>query len=227
MKDYSLTKVEKENFVLGFEETEDTLYVDFSGEKEEWPLPNKEDNRRKILYKMHNQVQNSGKFERNKVGEKFGYMISTTLCTFLVIFGLITLREFNAYNVSLMSIFGTFSVVSFVGYVRTSLVLKDLRKNKIFIEMEKELNSNIRKNNNTLANVSSKTKKVVKETPEGRPVFDINSFNNVPFKDLEQMKANIDRNKKFGFVYDENASHEEDYGEEKVQSTGMTRKRER
>ena len=229
MKDYSVNEEERKDFVLGFEETEDELYVNFAGEKEPWPLPNEEKNRQKLLDKMHDQVQNSGKFERNNILNKYVYMISTITCMLLAIFSsLITLKSFNVFNISLISFLGAFSVASFVGYIKANSKLKDLRKNKAFIEMEEELNSNIRKDNNTLANVSSKTKGVIEEAPEGRPVFDINSFNNVSFKDLEQMKANIDRNKRFGFVYDENASHEEDYSEEeKVQNTGMTRKRER
>lgn len=227
MKDYSTSEEERKDFVLGFDVIDsDEIIVRFA-KGESWIIPYSEENEQILIEKMRKQVDNSVQFERNKVGEKFGYMISTISCIILVILSLIILRDFNAYNVSLMSIFGTFSVISFVGYVRASLVLKDLRKNKIFIEMEKELNSNIRRNNNTLANVSNRTKRMIDTVPEDRPVFDINSFNYVRFEDLEQIMENVDRNKRFGFVYDESVSHEEDCSEKKRQSTGMTRKRKR
>ena len=151
MKDYSVNEEERKDFVLGFEETEDELYVNFAGEKEPWPLPNEEKNRQKLLDKMHDQVQNSGKFERNNILNKYVYMISTITCMLLAIFSsLITLKSFNVFNISLISFLGAFSVASFVGYTRVNYALKDLRKNKGFIEMEEELNSNIRRNNNTL-----------------------------------------------------------------------------
>ena len=86
MKDYSVNEEERKDFVLGFEETEDELYVNFAGEKEPWPLPNEEKNRQKLLDKMHDQVQNSGKFERNNILNKYVYMISTITCMLLAIF---------------------------------------------------------------------------------------------------------------------------------------------
>jgi len=100
------------------------------------------------------------------------------------------------------AITGGFTALCSIRYVNAKTLLKDLRKNKRFLAIKDTLNSNVRTNRNVLSNTSSKTKMMVAKTPEEKEVFNINSFNNVPYKDLIKIMDNIERSERFGFDYE-------------------------
>lgn len=204
MKDYSLNKEDKKNFILGYVPDDNgNLSVNFA-EGESWNIPYTEKNEEILLNKMKEQVKKSDEFyekaknkrEKNSTRGVGMVLLSILMLTF-TFYGKVTLF------VSLASLFGIISIPFIVKSVKLSSVLADLEKNRKFIKMEDELNKNLSYEKNGLANVSKKTKDVIEEFQDEEHIFNINSFNYVPFKDLEQIMENVERNSIFGFEYDD------------------------
>lgn len=207
MKDYSMNIEEQKDFICGYNITKDgKMIVKFATGKP-WILPYNEENEQIVLKKMTVQVENSTEFRyilerKNKIQKQllFGLCIISVISGILVKFG-----SGNLSNICLLltPIIASAGLGIAGSYIKNNLVLQDLKRNKEFLEMQDKLNGNIRKKQNVLSNVSNKTKNTVKDFPEDKQIFNINSFNYVPYKDLEQIIENIDRNEKFGFNYTE------------------------
>lgn len=205
MKDYSMNLEERKDFILGYNVIKGGNIVIKFAKGESWSIPYNERNEQIVLDKMEEQVTKSGELEgklKKKMSDYF-----TMFVLFLLGGGLNASLSLTGVDAIVFIISGSvicgISLIPGILSLRTKLKLDDLKKNKRFLEIERELNDNVRSNNNVLANVSSKTKNVVKVFPEDRDIFNINSFNYVPFKDLEQIMENMERNEKFGFVYEE------------------------
>lgn len=207
MKDYSLTIKDRRDFVLGYDISKDGKIVVKFAEGEPIILPYNEINEKILLDKMEEQVALASKCEEKYMKKKENYVKllrtmlgSSIISTILILLNnIVFLDTIFAFILSFSVIYG---VVYSVYIVNINNMLDDLAKNKKFLELSDKINTNIKNNNNTLANVSSYTKKVVKDNVNSdRPLFDINSFNYVNFEDLEQISENIDRDRRFGFDY--------------------------
>lgn len=215
MKDYSMDLVEQKDFILDFDVDDNgKIIVNFANGLK-WPLPYNEKNINLILDKMRNQVEASNKFTEKKKKEVNIFRAYTILSfgagAMMVIFGLFYSNVLAVDIVSyvLASILAGSGVYDICRIVRANSVLKDLARNKWFLSIEEKLEKAIRKEENALINVSDYTKEIIKDIPENTKVFDINSFNYVPLKDLEQIMDNVSRNERFGFDYtDENPLEE-------------------
>lgn len=207
MKDYSVSLEEQKDFILGFDvDGKGKIIVNFANGLK-WPLPYNEANINLILNKMREQVVETDKFTEIKEHQKVKFATYTIL-SFVAsaMFASFGLFVFSGLAVDIVSyvIAGVLAGMGGCNFYRTtniSAVLKDLTKNKWFLDAEEELNKSIRKEENALINVSKYTQDVIQDMPEDMKVFDINSFNHVPFKDLEQIMDNIARNERFGFDY--------------------------
>ncbi len=87
--------------------------------------------------------------------------------------------------------------------ISSKLKIRDIEKNKMFIENEEILKDNTKINQNALVNVSKKTQELVASTPEEKPIFTLNSIDKISYKDLKQILENIKREQRFGFDYSE------------------------
>lgn len=211
MKDYSMNLEEKKLFILGYKIKNGFMKVKYAlGFKDN--IQHNEENETKVLDKMKKQVLNidEDKFVRNKRNNICFDFIVGSVCVIVstLLFGMkiVPGREILAY------IFGCLFTVGGVilipnGFVQISK-LQDYKKNKRFIEIEDEINKKVRKHENMLVNVSGKTKKIVNSTSEEKPVFNINSFNYVPNRDLEQIMENISRDEYFKYKYEESSVKE-------------------
>lgn len=207
MKDYSMNCNERKDFILGYDidEKHDTIIVNFAnGEK--WVVPYNDINESKLIEKMEQQVKDSEKFclKQNKINTNASVLsfISISICTSLMIIGRGWINPYLLYF--LVSAFGLASLFSFVRASKSKGKLDDLDKNMNFLEIQEKLNNNIRKRNqNVLVNTSKKTRDIISNTPEDKSVFNINSFNYVPYSDIDQIMENIERNERFGFAYEE------------------------
>lgn len=217
MKDYSMNCNEREDFILGYniDEKHDTIIVNFAnGEK--WVVPYNEKNEKIILDKMEEQVLNSDNFYKRNTCEQKNFAI--LLKILLPIFGIVTVCmivgsilnvSFEAGLYVLEGLLGVVTMFSSVIYLKTNYILNDLIINRKFIKIEKELNDNVKKiDQNVLVNTSKKTRNIINNTPQDKPVFNINSFNYVPYSDIEQIMLNIERNERFGFDYECSEVHE-------------------
>ncbi len=206
MKDYAVSLEDKKDFILGYDITSNGMIKIKFAKGKPWVVPYNEENENKLLDKMKNQVKNAKKSER-KLQDK--YVVS--FVAFLIMLGFSSISFTWALDgvepiqslFAASAVFGLGSVIPLINALKFTYILKDLRKNVKFLEMEEKLNDNVRSEENILVNVSSKTKNTIKDFPEDKPIFNINSFNYVPFSDLEQIIENVERNKRFGFNYSE------------------------
>lgn len=227
MKDYSMSSEERKDFILGYDITKDGQMIIKFAKGEHWVLPYNEENEKKLLQRMTEQVKVSDKKEE-KLKENFERLLMAIrlICVTIVIFnsGSAILSLFFPciflflleYGYVECYVLGGVLLLGLITFIKNINILNDLKRNKKFLKMEEKLNNNIRSNQNVLANVSNKTKRTIKDFPKDKSVFNINSFNYVPFKDLEQIMENVERNERFGFDYTE-----------QEQVKGKTRKRTR
>lgn len=200
MKDYSLNNIEKNNFVLNYDVTEDKIIVNFAN-GERYTIPNTESNIRKLEDKMREQIEESDSAEKVQTRKK-------------TINKLITLGIFLAsslafyYTIPTPTIFGkTFSIATkFLSFasisvitstpfiikaVKQSRIINDIKKHKYYLENESKISNGIQ-NTNVLANTKN-TSNTLLENPT------INDIDRVSLQSLEQITTNSDREELFNF----------------------------
>jgi len=210
MKDYSQNYEDSKKFILGYDIVEGDIVIKFSnGEK--YVVPNNEKNIEIILKKMEEQVNkvDEEKFiSRKKTNIKIS--IGCVILLVLSTVGLASTMQIEGLEIAKITMFylPTIATIPVIGNIIVqNNKIKDLQKNKRFMSIKDEINQKVRNNENMLVKTSNKTKNIVLETPENKEVFNINSFNYVPFRDLEQIEENIERDEFFGFDYE---TYEED-----------------
>ena len=217
MKDYSLNLEERKNFILGYNITKDgQIKVKFATGKS-WYLPYDETNENKLLKKMEEQVAQR---QDNQNGIVEGIKLKT--CAFIAFLANLSVFYMISTGIEQSLLFSycfslletTAMIVLSISSIRDFVLLKDLERNIKFLEMKDKLNKVVKTDENTLVDVSTKTKNVIQEFSEEKEIFNINSFNYVSFKDLEQIMENAARNEKFGFNY-----------EKEEETKNLTRKR--
>lgn len=217
MKDYSMNEEERKYFIRYFKSDKKGNIITYFANRVKHVSSDNIQNEKTILSKMEEQVKNSDgcfkKYERKRFNSK-GCALIFGFCFGLVLSLLKLVGTADAMTDILARIFigfsGAITVISTIQYVSAKIMLDDLKKNRKFMEIKDELNSNVRSNENMLIKTSCKTRKMVEDTRDNEPVFNINSLNSVPFKDLEQIMVNIQREKRFNFVYNENTSYDEE-----------------
>jgi len=210
MKDYSQNYEDSKKFILGYDIVEGDIVIKFSnGEK--YVVPNNEKNIEIILKKMEEQVNkvDEEKFiSRKKTNIKIS--IGCVILLVLSTVGLASTMQIEGLEIAKITMFylPTIATIPVIGNIIVqNNKIKDLQKNKRFMSIKDEINQKVRNNENMLVKTSNKKKNIVLETPENKEVFNINSFNYVPFRDLEQIEENIERDEFFGFDYE---TYEED-----------------
>ena len=139
MKDYTLNKEDKRTFILNYEIKDNKIIVNFASGKK-YEVPYTEENEKIILTLMEEQVNNSEKFERvSKKNLKFfkGWLIFSIAN---IIFDATILLTGSSTAPAVQVICGSWFILS--GTLETyALVdiktkLKDLKKNKLFLNYE-------------------------------------------------------------------------------------------
>ena len=211
MKDYSMNLEERKKFILGYKIKKGFMKVKYAlGFKDN--IQHNEENEKIVLDKMKKQVTkvDGEKFIKKKKDNIRGFFSMGSFCIICSILlfcmkirpGMETSANVFKYVIAV----GGIALIS--GGIAQLSKLQDYKKNKRFVEVEKKINDNVRKHENMLVNVSTKTKNMVKNTPEDKPVFNINSFNYVPNRDLEQIMENIERDEYFKYKYEEVVTQE-------------------
>lgn len=102
-----------------------------------------------------------------------------------------------------------FEILSIIGIALTTNIIylsnckaadtiyNDIQKIEIFLKESERLNGRVKQDVNILNNISKKTKKEIEEK-EGE-VFTFDLIDRMSLNDLQTIKANIDRNRDFGF----------------------------
>lgn len=205
MKDYSMNLEERKDFILRYDVTKDGMINIRFANGDLLPIPYNKENEKKVLDKMEEQLVNPVEIEKKFKDRMHKFASISSAFFIMAFFPLLFIADgMNIQVATIMSsiMVGT-SFIPGVLAIKNNNKLKDLRKNiKFMNHMKEKLNKAVRSNENTLLNVSNKTKNIITDFPEERDVFDVNSFNYVPFKDLEQIMENVARNERFGFDYE-------------------------
>lgn len=205
MKDYSMNLEERKDFILRYDLTSDGMIKIIFAKGKPWYVPYNEENEKKLLEKMKKQLEKANTIKEKIVSKLLPVaIVSAGLFAATIILVINLAGSYNTYVVAgISSLPMAASLITGFFAIKNKIKLNDLEKNVRFLEMEKKLNDNVRSKKNILVNVSNKTKKAIKDLPEDKPVFNVNNFNYVSFNDLKLIIENVERNEKFGFVYDE------------------------
>lgn len=197
MQDYSLNDDERKNFVLNYDKTDESITANFA-DGNSYVIPNTESNEDKLENKMIKQVLNCD-------GKRSKIRISNIINILLVIV-VITLVSIKAYNINvngftfieklILTLFTSLmvNIPMFTSIIINNNLLKDIKKNKFFVENQEVINKGLN-NTNVLANSGVK----IKQT-ENNKTITINDIDyNYSFNDLKTIVDNANREEYFEF----------------------------
>ena len=190
MKDYTLDKLGREKFIKNYKVKNDQIIINLAS-KEKYVIPYTKENEEKVLTKMEEQVNNArikpiGIINKFLVGVSYGALalalylsiVETAILYFVVAFGL--------------SSFFTYQLAS------NQIKLKDLEKQRFFLDNRKLINDNIKKSPNMTLGLDKKIVTQIERSDE-QNIFDINLIDSYSLSDLKKLKRNILRFEEFKF----------------------------
>lgn len=202
MKYNNFYNCKKSEFILNYKENGNKIVVKYAnGNTVE--IANTEKNHEILEKSMKEQVKSVDKFINEK---KFIFTTSIFSIVFLYACAAISIKNlffspegFSVLSPIFLAISAFFGVDFTVELISIAKAMKDREKNLKFLEVEEKLNNKVKENENILYNTHNVTKKIVEENKGREVTFTINNIDKVPFKDLNQMMINVDREEKFGF----------------------------
>lgn len=207
MKYLENEKIKKDRFVKGFTTKGSDLVVRFA-DGNKLVVPNKEENRAKVLERMNQQADIIAKqqskykaiddrFNKTKVATLTGAGLSGAL----IGIGVLTNSPVSEISIAAGALVGTGILLKFGRHIINNKKLSETTKIKFAVENKDYLNSNVNFSRNTLLGINNKIKKAVKNPDVKSEPIDMNLINKLSLKDLKDLKTNIEREKEFGFVY--------------------------
>lgn len=198
MKDYSLNEEERKSFVLNYDKlSESSISVNFADGKIYF-IPNTESNENKLEGKMIEQVSNcGGKISKLHRLNAINTLLIMTVIT-LISIGIFSINVNGVTIISklFMTLFAS-SIVNipmFTNIIINNNLLRDIKKNKFFVEHQEVINRGLN-NNNVLANSDVK----FKQTEDSKTIT-INDIDyNYSFNDLKTIVDNANKEEYFEF----------------------------
>lgn len=200
MKDYSLNKYDKRDFILNYMIENDQIKIRYADNKT-YTIPYTSHNEKKIIKKMKLQVLNSGKFEdeqKENVKKNIKGLIANIVILGLNILSIVYLDGgMISYIISIISAFTLEAYTCNI--IKIKRALEDIEKNKLFINNEEEINKSIVENKNILNNVDKEVTEIIQSARDENNVINISSIENLKLKELKSLLEIILREKKLGF----------------------------
>lgn len=204
MKDYSLNYEDSKTFILNYKiEHNQIIVILASGEN--YVIPYSLENEKNLLERMKKQVLSSSEFE-TKQKKRFSSAWKWAIWSgFMLAFNSIVLATGNSiFPVAsgiCAGLFGFDITCRVYSMIDSKGKIKDIYKNKMFLNNEELLNEKVKSNQNILSNTNTKTKELVASTPEDVPVFSLNTMDKIKYQELKTILENIKRDEQFGFDY--------------------------
>ena len=217
MKNYAFTYEDSRMFIKNFSIENDKLVLHL-GTGEKYIVDYTEGNVNKVLNMMELQVsrgkKNTTKFKNRKI--VFSSLSKLMIIIVIMSSGILANSIFsdsifaNLASLELSSaLYGI--ILPFVGFVTGTVgfikfskesktandVVVDIEKNSIFLDIREELDKNLGKNPNLMSNLSKKAKSEL--TAEPSKEVSLQSLDNLSLEDLKMLRANLMRDKEFGF----------------------------
>ena len=202
MKDYSINSNQKEQFILSYEVKNGEIVAKLANRKK-YVVPYTEENEKKILKRMEEQVNNA-RYENTYVKVQEELKTSLIACSgFAVGYAcLITLAHIPVHWIYAFYYAVGMSIVTAKNILKTVSRNKDLEKMEEFLEQKEELNNDIKEKHeskNLTLGLNSKAKKEIAERIEANEEpLNVNNVRKLKLKELRTLKANIERIKAFG-----------------------------
>lgn len=200
MKDYSLNKYDKMDFILNYMIENDQIKIRYADNKT-YTIPYTSHNEKKIIKKMKLQVLNSGKFEdeqKENVKKNIKSLIANIVILGLNILSIVYLDGgMISYIISIISAFTLEAYTCNI--IKIKRALEDIEKNKLLINNEEEINKSIVENKNILNNVDKEVTEIIQSARDENNVINISSIENLKLKELKSLLEIILREKKLGF----------------------------
>lgn len=200
MKDYSLNKYDKRDFILNYMIENNQIKIRYADNKT-YTIPYTSHNENKIIKKMKLQVLNSGKFEdeqKENVKKYIKGLIANIAILGLNILSIVYLDGgMISYIISIISAF-TFEAYT-CNIIKIKRALKDIEKNKLLINNEEEINKSIVENKNILNNVNKEVTEIIQSARNENNAINISSIENLNLKELKSLLEIILREKELGF----------------------------
>lgn len=178
MKSYTDSKEDKKKFILNYEIKDDKIIINLAS-KESYTIPYTFANETRILSIMKNQVSDFSNQE---------YLYEETWELFVSLNKLFILFLIVPYTVVLMGLLNPFLIP--IG-IWGKIFDNDIKKNKMFIENEVDLNERIKENPEILANITKRAREIIQSEIFSSHGLTINSIDKIKYKDLKQILENI------------------------------------
>ena len=186
MKDYSLSKEYKKDFILHYEIINNYMYISKADGKIEIKKYSKEEEI-KILEKMKNQVLNSKEFSTT-LNQKFETFVKLFLDeSLLLTMFIVTILTLGLPIIPTIIGFITFPVIMTLTGLKLGKYTKlrnDLKKNLLFLKNEDNLNPILRKDTELLKEKTNNFS------------FTLNTINDISYKQLIDLYSTLNKPKK-------------------------------
>lgn len=206
MKDYELDKKKKGLFILNYEVKDNKIIVNYAN-GDSVSIDKTEENIKILDKSMREQVNLSDNFYKKCEKSLSIYSIASVLAFIasLLSIGVFYFNPsgFTLIHQILLGLGMGVTLASGGAAVINLNKIKDVIKNKEFLEIENKLNEKVKENENMLYNTHRVTKNIVSKSNDREVVFTINNIDKVPFSDLDRIMSNIEREEKFNFEYPE------------------------
>lgn len=200
MKDYTLNKYDKRDFILNYMIENDQIKIKYADNKT-YTIPYTSHNEKRIIRKMKLQVLNSGEFE-DEQKENFKKNIKGLIAN-IVILGLniLSIVYLDGGMISyIISIISAFTLEAYTcNIIKIKRALEDIEKNKLLINNEEEINKSIVENKNILNNVDKEVTEIIQSARDENNVINISSIESLKLKELKSLLEIILREKELGF----------------------------
>ena len=200
MKDYTLNKYDKRDFILNYMIENDQIKIKYADNKT-YTIPYTTHNEKRIIRKMKLQVLNSGEFE-DVQKENFKKNIKGLIAN-IVILGLniLSIVYLDGGMISyIISIISAFTLEAYTcNIIKIKRALEDIEKNKLLINNEEEINKSIVENKNILNNVDKEVTEIIQSARDENNVINISSIENLKLKELKSLLEIVRKEKELGF----------------------------
>ncbi len=211
MKDYTIDKELKKTFILNYEIKEGKIIV-FLASKEKYILPDTRENELTVLKAMKKQVKHY--LKRKETMERF--QMFGGKCILVGLLACVGIFSFTN-PIYVMASFVFFLLAQIIGIgsiIEFTKELKDLEKNELFLEYEKQINTNEEyqsektrnKKQQLVEKINQAMPKTIETYVEERlapiespevPLFNLNTIDKISYKELKELTDLIDLDEKF------------------------------
>lgn len=195
MKDYTLDADKAKLFIKNYEVLEDNIIIHFAT-GETFTIPYTEANEQKLNTKMESQILEVEEYEKkvknNITAEKFWIIVSLLAGITMLAIGYFNNAAIISYIFS--SLMGSFTLISGIKLIHNKSIIKDIEKNKYYIDNQELINKGIQ-NTNVLANIPNKTRSII----ESEPAITINTVDKMSYEGLKKVVTSTEYQETFDF----------------------------